>query len=487
MDAFYVGVELHAPPRAAGQARRGRGLRPARGRHDRLLRGSPVRRVLRHPGRAGAPAVPGGDLPPARLRGVPHHVQARDGPRPRARSRRSRSPASTRPISTSPASSRRARRCAAWSPRSRRDTGLELLGRHRAEPAGGEGRLRRREARGLRRAHARAGVRALRRRRAAAACRGSGRRRPSGSRRSGSRRSAQLAATPPRALADALRRPPRPLPPRPRALRGRGAVTTSASRCRESRETTFPTRRRRRAEQAAACAGSPASCATGSPSASGAGARSRSSCASTTSRPSPAPAPSPRRRTTPRVVADVACALLREYAPPRPVRLLGVRVAGVRGTERHVEATPPADALRSRRRGLGPIAPGGTTRRRFTMAAMTDTRTASQHDHGRGHLVAGCRGRDRQPRRVRVHARPPPARPPARRPRRALRLPQPVWEELYAAGPDHAITRSSRTRRAGPRAAIETDEDVRDVIAMLRPQLRPRPRTHGLPEAVATS
>ncbi len=27
------------------------------------------------------------------------------------------------------------------------------------------------------------------------------------------------------------------------------------------------------------------------------------------------------------VVSDVACALLEEYAPPRPVRLLGVRVA----------------------------------------------------------------------------------------------------------------------------------------------------------------
>ena len=27
------------------------------------------------------------------------------------------------------------------------------------------------------------------------------------------------------------------------------------------------------------------------------------------------------------MVADVACALLDEYAPPRPVRLLGVRVA----------------------------------------------------------------------------------------------------------------------------------------------------------------
>ena len=46
-----------------------------------------------------------------------------------------------------------------------------LLRRDRPEPARGQGRLRRREARGLRHAHARAGVRALRGRRAAAAAR----------------------------------------------------------------------------------------------------------------------------------------------------------------------------------------------------------------------------------------------------------------------------------------------------------------------------
>ena len=40
------------------------------------------------------------------------------------------------------------------------------------------------------------------------------------------------------------------------------------------------------------------------------------------------------------VVADVACALLDEYAPPRPVRLLGVRVAAF--------AEPAAEAARRR-------------------------------------------------------------------------------------------------------------------------------------------
>ena len=35
----------------------------------------------------------------------------------------------------------------------------------------------------------------------------------------------------------------------------------------------------------------------------------------------------PAATNDPAVVGDVACALLDEYAPPRPVRLLGVRVA----------------------------------------------------------------------------------------------------------------------------------------------------------------
>ena len=42
------------------------------------------------------------------------------------------------------------------------------------------------------------------------------------------------------------------------------------------------------------------------------------------------------------VVAGVAVALLREYAPARPVRLLGVRVAAFETGE---AAEPPADQL----------------------------------------------------------------------------------------------------------------------------------------------
>jgi DNA polymerase IV len=51
----------------------------------------------------------------------------------------------------------------------------------------------------------------------------------------------------------------------------------------------------------------------------------------------------PAATNDPDVVCDVALALLREYAPPRPVRLLGVRVAAFqRGP---VPAEPPVAQL----------------------------------------------------------------------------------------------------------------------------------------------
>ena len=43
----------------------------------------------------------------------------------------------------------------------------------------------------------------------------------------------------------------------------------------------------------------------------------------------------------PEVVTPVALELLRAYAPPRPVRLLGVRVAGFGRDERPEPAAPP--------------------------------------------------------------------------------------------------------------------------------------------------
>ena len=42
----------------------------------------------------------------------------------------------------------------------------------------------------------------------------------------------------------------------------------------------------------------------------------------------------------PAVVGDVACALLDEYAPPRPVRLLGVRVAAFEEDDGSGEPAP---------------------------------------------------------------------------------------------------------------------------------------------------
>ena len=56
-------------------------------------------------------------------------------------------------------------------------------------------------------------------------------------------------------------------------------------------------------------------------------ARSGSRSASTTGPTSPAPTPSSEPTNDPEVVAPVALDLLRAYSPPRPVRLLGVRVA----------------------------------------------------------------------------------------------------------------------------------------------------------------
>ena len=65
-------------------------------------------------------------------------------------------------------------------------------------------------------------------------------------------------------------------------------------------------------------------------------------------------------------------------------------------------------------------------------------------------------------------------------------FPKPVWEELYAAGrityhPVFPDKKGWAARR------IETDEDVRDVIAMLRLNYDRAVAAHGLPEAVATS
>jgi hypothetical protein len=62
-------------------------------------------------------------------------------------------------------------------------------------------------------------------------------------------------------------------------------------------------------------------------------------------------------------------------------------------------------------------------------------------------------------------------------------FPKPVWEELYAA--DRITYHPVFPDKKGWAARrIETDEDVRDVIAMLRLNYDRAVATHGLPEAV---
>ena len=69
-------------PRAAGDRRR---HRSARGRHDGVLRGTPLRRRLGDAGLPGAPAVSRWRLPRARLRVLPRGLARGHGDRPRAR------------------------------------------------------------------------------------------------------------------------------------------------------------------------------------------------------------------------------------------------------------------------------------------------------------------------------------------------------------------------------------------------------------------
>ena len=78
-----------------------------------------------------------------------------------------------------------------------------------------------------------------------------------------------------------------------------------------------------------------------------AGARSRSRSASTTGPRSPARGPIDTYINDEATIIEVALELFRDYAPPRPVRLLGVRVAGFEGVDDE-PATP------SRRHGPPP-------------------------------------------------------------------------------------------------------------------------------------
>ena len=140
-------------------------------------------------------------------------------------------------------------------------------------------------------------------------------------------------------LAERFGAAPRPLPAPPRALRGRLARLRRAHRGVRVARDDVPDRHRRPRRAGAVlerlagelCAGPRQRTAA-------AGGRSPSRSGSTTSRRSRGRGRCPRRPTRRRLVAGVARTLLREYAPPRPVRLLGVRVA----TFEH-DAPPPEE------------------------------------------------------------------------------------------------------------------------------------------------
>jgi DNA polymerase-4 len=147
---------------------------------------------------------------------------------------------------------------------------------------------------------------------------------------------AQLAATPPETLAERFGGRLGPY------LRERGRfeddspITSERVAVSESRETTFPTDVADRAEQVAVlrrlagelCEGLAKHDRRGRTIA----IKVRLDDFTTVTRARTIPAPT----NDVAVVADVACALLGEYAPPRPVRLLGVRVAAF--------AEPPAES-----------------------------------------------------------------------------------------------------------------------------------------------
>ena len=161
LDAFYATRRAAAPAGAARAARDRRRVGPAGRRHHRVLRGAALRRRLGDARRAGAPAVPGGGRHPAGLRGLPATSRA---VMDLVRAHVERVEQVGLDEAYLDLTGLVAPKAAMRAPRRRdpRADGHERVGRHRAEQARGQGRLRRREAGGLRRAHPRGGVRALR-------------------------------------------------------------------------------------------------------------------------------------------------------------------------------------------------------------------------------------------------------------------------------------------------------------------------------------
>ena len=285
-----------SPSRAARSAGRRVRERPARRRHDRELRGAPLRRRLGDARLAGAPAV--------------------------SRRRSSCRPTSP-PIARSPREMMGIVRAhvervevvgldeayldlsGLHSPRAAMRRLIErdqaryaahVLGRHRPEQARGEGRLRRREAGRLRRAQSRAGMRPLCRLAAGARTR----HRPE-DRRASAELGLEHARRARRRARAAARRALRPQPrARAAAVAAASSTTAQIGTARkvvsESRERTFDYDLRD-ALRAARCAAGDGAGAVREPAAqrSAAGARSGSRCASTTGRRSRARTRCPSR------------------------------------------------------------------------------------------------------------------------------------------------------------------------------------------------
>ncbi len=335
MDAFYVSVELRRRPELRGLPVIVAGNGPRVGRHDRLLRGAALRRRLGDPGLAGAAAVPRRRVPRARLRLLPRGVGRGDGrscartsttvevigldeayldltglPAPHARRcGGSRARSSSAPGSGARSGSGPNKLVAKVASDAEKPRGFVVLTREQAcarfaparcglIPGIGPKTAERLRALGL------DTLGQLARRRS--------------SELAASRSAPRLGG---RAAASGAVRGRQPRSPRsarwcPSRVRRRSTPTSptwpSSSRC----WTRWSTRAVRGPRARSA----------------GAGARSGSRCASTTSPPTLGRGRWPSRSDPPTGSGRWRCELLRRFAPPRPVRLLGVRVAGLQFT-----------------------------------------------------------------------------------------------------------------------------------------------------------
>ena len=252
------------------------------------------------------------------------------------------------------------------------------VGRHRPEQARGQGRLGRREARRLRRPHARGGVRALRGRAARASCPASGRRPSSAWPRIGITTLGELARRPRRPSARALRRRTTAATCSPaRASTATRAAHARARAVSESRETTFDADIADRAEQEAVlrrladelCAGLRARAPRAHDRDQGAPRRLDHGHARAHDRGARPP--------TRHVVGGVALDLLRAYAPAA-ARAAARRPRRRRSTRRRPRSTPASSRCRCRL----PSMPSRHRRRPRALLRARRIRRAAAADHG---------------------------------------------------------------------------------------------------------